>query len=132
MFQQQVEQELFETVKEFHACKQEEGQSVSTYGLRGYRKLNKGALDLYVGNGHSAAVEAIGSFELILPSGMILVLDNCHFLLLLLEGLFHFHVCRFKRISLTGFAAVLAVLVTGASQSRQHDKSESDSHYLSD
>ncbi|GJU93442.1 retrotransposon protein, putative, ty1-copia subclass [Tanacetum coccineum] len=48
-------------------------------GLRGYRKLNKGALDLYVGNGHSAAVEAIGSFELILPSGMILILDNCHF-----------------------------------------------------
>ncbi|GKF07899.1 zinc finger, CCHC-type containing protein, partial [Tanacetum coccineum] len=35
-------------------------------GLRGYQKLNKGALDLYVGNGHSAAVEAIGSFELIL------------------------------------------------------------------
>ncbi|GKB90084.1 hypothetical protein Tco_0962356, partial [Tanacetum coccineum] len=42
-------------------------------GLRGYRKLNKGALDLYVGNGHSAAVEAIGSFELILPSRMILM-----------------------------------------------------------
>ncbi|GKE29118.1 hypothetical protein Tco_1444502 [Tanacetum coccineum] len=48
-------------------------------GLRGYRKLNKGALDLYVGNGNTAAVEAIGSFDLILPSGMILVLDNCHF-----------------------------------------------------
>ncbi|GJX02924.1 hypothetical protein Tco_0188840, partial [Tanacetum coccineum] len=31
MFQQQAEQELFETVKAFHACKQEEGQSVSTY-----------------------------------------------------------------------------------------------------
>ncbi|GKE08416.1 retrotransposon protein, putative, ty1-copia subclass [Tanacetum coccineum] len=45
----------------------------------GYQKLNKGALDLYVGNGHSAAVKAIGSFELILPSEMILVLDNCHF-----------------------------------------------------
>ncbi|GJR45248.1 zinc finger, CCHC-type containing protein [Tanacetum coccineum] len=45
-------------------------------GLRGYRKLNKGALDLYVGNGHSAAVEAIRSFKFILPSGMILVLDN--------------------------------------------------------
>ncbi|GJS38934.1 putative RNA-directed DNA polymerase [Tanacetum coccineum] len=42
-------------------------------GLRGYRKLDKGALDLYVGNGHSAVVEAIGSFELILPSGMILI-----------------------------------------------------------
>ncbi|GKC67581.1 retrotransposon protein, putative, ty1-copia subclass, partial [Tanacetum coccineum] len=201
MFQQQAEQELFETIKAFHACKQEEGQSVSTYvlkmkayldqikrlgypmpltipelhamlklakkgipkktptvlairqgqiqkpklqargkgkqrgmgksklaydpkhkiappakkehpakdteciftlelfsfpksntwiydtgcgthicntiqGLRGYQKLNKGALDLYVGNGHSAAVEAIWSFKLILPSGMILVLDN--------------------------------------------------------
>ncbi|GKC33065.1 hypothetical protein Tco_1040359 [Tanacetum coccineum] len=48
-------------------------------GLRGYRKLNKGALDLYVGNGNSATVEAIGSYDLILPSRMILVLDNCHF-----------------------------------------------------
>ncbi|GJW72618.1 hypothetical protein Tco_0129535 [Tanacetum coccineum] len=167
MFEQQAEQELFETVKAFHACKQEEGQSISTYvlkmkayfdqmerlgypmplvlgvnlilislskdydqfvqnynmygmgktipelhamlklaekgipkkapavlairqdwtldeelssiygrGLKGYRKLNKGALDLYVGNGNTAAIEAIGSFDLILPSGMILVLDN--------------------------------------------------------
>ncbi|GKC36595.1 hypothetical protein Tco_1048979 [Tanacetum coccineum] len=158
MFQQQAEQELFETIKTFHACKQEEGQSVSTYvikmkayldqierlgypmplvlgvnliltsllkdydqfaqnynmhgmgktilelhamlklaekgipkktssvlairqelkknkasasgtsGLRGYQKLNKGALDLYVGNGNTAAVKAIRSYELILPS----------------------------------------------------------------
>ncbi|GJR58334.1 zinc finger, CCHC-type containing protein [Tanacetum coccineum] len=132
---QQAEQELFETVKAFHACKQEEGQYVSTYmlkmkayldqmeclgypmpltipelhamlklvekgipkktpavlairqelkknkasasGTSGSRQVGyKGALDLYVGNGHSAAVEAIGSYELILPSGMILVLDN--------------------------------------------------------
>ncbi|GKC90332.1 putative RNA-directed DNA polymerase [Tanacetum coccineum] len=48
-------------------------------GLRGYRKLNKEALDLYVGNGNTTAIEAIGSFDLILPSGMILVLYNCHF-----------------------------------------------------
>ncbi|GJT24652.1 retrotransposon protein, putative, ty1-copia subclass [Tanacetum coccineum] len=48
-------------------------------GLKGYQKLNKGALDLYVDNGNTTAVEAIGSFDLILPSGMILVLDNCHF-----------------------------------------------------
>ncbi|GJW09240.1 hypothetical protein Tco_1575067 [Tanacetum coccineum] len=34
MFQQQAEQELFETVKAFHACKQEEGESVSTYVLK--------------------------------------------------------------------------------------------------
>ncbi|GKD62923.1 hypothetical protein Tco_1305031, partial [Tanacetum coccineum] len=34
MFQQQAKQELFETVKAFHACKQEEGQFVSTYVLK--------------------------------------------------------------------------------------------------
>ncbi|GJT62915.1 retrotransposon protein, putative, ty1-copia subclass [Tanacetum coccineum] len=56
-----------------------ENLAKDTDWLRGYRKLNKGALDQYVGNGHSVAVEAIGSFELILPSGMILILDNCHF-----------------------------------------------------
>ncbi|GJW08910.1 retrotransposon protein, putative, ty1-copia subclass [Tanacetum coccineum] len=178
MFQQQAKQELFETVKAFYACKQEEGQSVSTYVLKmkayldqmeyigypmplvksrnlnrkyeareskkgkGKRKLaydlehkipqpakkehpakdtechhyhktghwkrncplylaelkkNKAStsgtssiftielfsfpksntsLDLYVGNGNTTVVEAIGSFHLILPSGMILVLDN--------------------------------------------------------
>ncbi|GKB25268.1 zinc finger, CCHC-type containing protein [Tanacetum coccineum] len=48
------------------------------HGLRGYRKLNKEALNLYV-NGNSADVEAIWSFDIIIPSGMILVLDNCHF-----------------------------------------------------
>ncbi|XP_071740829.1 uncharacterized protein [Rutidosis leptorrhynchoides] len=48
-------------------------------GLRKIRKLNKGALDLYVGNGDRSAVEAIGSYELILPSGLILILDNCHY-----------------------------------------------------
>ncbi|GKC79911.1 hypothetical protein Tco_1130685, partial [Tanacetum coccineum] len=34
MFQQQAEQELFETIKAFYACKQEEGQFVSTYVLK--------------------------------------------------------------------------------------------------
>ncbi|GJU39005.1 zinc finger, CCHC-type containing protein [Tanacetum coccineum] len=34
MFQQQAEQELFKIVKAFHACKQEEGQSVSTCVLK--------------------------------------------------------------------------------------------------
>nr|GEW55226.1 retrotransposon protein, putative, Ty1-copia subclass [Tanacetum cinerariifolium] len=32
-----------------------------------------------MGNGIHAAVEAIGSFDLILPSGLIVVLYNCHF-----------------------------------------------------
>ncbi|GJS05353.1 hypothetical protein Tco_0321861, partial [Tanacetum coccineum] len=53
---------------------------------------------------------------------------------------------QFRRASLTGFPAssvgssivdaldslYLLVLIIGTSQSRQHDKSESDSYYLSD
>ncbi|GKD58999.1 hypothetical protein Tco_1296508 [Tanacetum coccineum] len=34
MFSKQAEQELLQTVKEFHTCKQEEGQSVSTHVLK--------------------------------------------------------------------------------------------------
>ncbi|GJY96299.1 hypothetical protein Tco_0513209 [Tanacetum coccineum] len=34
MFEEQAKQELFETVKAFHACKQEDGQSVSAYILK--------------------------------------------------------------------------------------------------
>ncbi|GJU38432.1 hypothetical protein Tco_1191389 [Tanacetum coccineum] len=176
MFEEHAKQELFEIVKAFHACKQEEGQSVCSYllkmksyldtleclgyampnelgtiaelhamlklhekgilkkaetptvlairegkiqndkkkprgakgkdkgknklsyapkpkippppkrynlekdsGLRERRKLKHGALSLYMGNGMCATVRAIGSFDLILPSGLIIVLDNCHF-----------------------------------------------------
>nr|GEU37558.1 retrotransposon protein, putative, Ty1-copia subclass [Tanacetum cinerariifolium] len=42
-------------------------------------KLKHEALKLYMGNGNRAAVEAIGSFELILPNGLCIVLDNCHY-----------------------------------------------------
>ncbi|GJX64508.1 hypothetical protein Tco_0298851 [Tanacetum coccineum] len=34
MFSKHAEQELLQTVREFHACKQEEGQSVSSYVLK--------------------------------------------------------------------------------------------------
>ncbi|GJW29340.1 retrotransposon protein, putative, ty1-copia subclass [Tanacetum coccineum] len=34
---------------------------------------------MYVGDGHRAAVEAIGSYHLCLPSGLVLVLHNCHY-----------------------------------------------------
>ncbi|GJX65343.1 zinc finger, CCHC-type containing protein [Tanacetum coccineum] len=40
---------------------------------------NSGALSLYVGNGHRAAVEAIGEFHLCLPNGLVLILYNCHY-----------------------------------------------------
>nr|GEU77225.1 hypothetical protein [Tanacetum cinerariifolium] len=48
----------------YHQCKE---------GLRGCKKLKHRALSLYVGKGMRAAVEAIGSFDLVLPSGLIIV-----------------------------------------------------------
>nr|GEU50584.1 hypothetical protein [Tanacetum cinerariifolium] len=48
------------------------------HGLRGVRKLKQGALYLYVGNGVHAQVEAIGSFDLILPNGLVICLENYH------------------------------------------------------
>nr|GEW29296.1 DUF21 domain-containing protein At2g14520-like [Tanacetum cinerariifolium] len=38
-----------------------------------------GALSLYVDNGQRAAIEAIGSYHLSLPSGLVIVLNNCHY-----------------------------------------------------
>ncbi|GJW60437.1 retrotransposon protein, putative, ty1-copia subclass [Tanacetum coccineum] len=40
---------------------------------------SSGALYLYVGNGVRAQVEAIGSFDLVLPNGLVICLDNCHY-----------------------------------------------------
>ncbi|GJR55646.1 retrotransposon protein, putative, ty1-copia subclass, partial [Tanacetum coccineum] len=48
-------------------------------GLRGARKLKQGALYLYVGIDVHAQVEAIGSFDLVLPNGLVICLDNCHY-----------------------------------------------------
>ncbi|GJX28833.1 retrotransposon protein, putative, ty1-copia subclass [Tanacetum coccineum] len=52
---------------------------ITTQGLRGSRELKPGALSLYVGDGHRAAVEAIGDYHLCLPSGLVLILHNCHY-----------------------------------------------------
>ncbi|GJU58910.1 zinc finger, CCHC-type containing protein [Tanacetum coccineum] len=38
-----------------------------------------GALSLYVGDDHRAAVEAIGTYHLELLSGLVIVLNNCHY-----------------------------------------------------
>nr|GEY33545.1 cysteine-rich receptor-like protein kinase 2 [Tanacetum cinerariifolium] len=51
----------------------------TTQGLRASRKLKLGALSLYVGNGQREAVKAIGVFNLCLPSGLEIVLNNCHY-----------------------------------------------------
>ncbi|GJY88244.1 retrotransposon protein, putative, ty1-copia subclass [Tanacetum coccineum] len=52
---------------------------ITKQGLRGARKLKQGDLYLYVGNGVRAQVEAIGSYDLVLPNGLVICLDNCHY-----------------------------------------------------
>ncbi|GJY94706.1 retrotransposon protein, putative, ty1-copia subclass [Tanacetum coccineum] len=52
---------------------------ITKQGFRIKRKLKQGALYLYVGNGVRAQVEAIGSFDLVLPNGLVICLDNCHY-----------------------------------------------------
>nr|GFC96754.1 hypothetical protein [Tanacetum cinerariifolium] len=56
-------------------------------GLRGSRKLKHEALNLDVGNGMRVAIKAIGSFNLVLHSGLIIVLENCHFTLTITRGI---------------------------------------------
>ena len=47
-------------------------------GLKRSRQLKKGEVDLRVGNGAKVVALAVGSYELTLPSGLLLVLDNCY------------------------------------------------------
>ncbi|GJZ37710.1 retrotransposon protein, putative, ty1-copia subclass [Tanacetum coccineum] len=54
----------------YHHCKE---------GFREARKLKQGALYLYVGNGIRVQVEAIRSYYLVLPNGLVICLENCHY-----------------------------------------------------
>ncbi|GKE22986.1 hypothetical protein Tco_1434498, partial [Tanacetum coccineum] len=62
MFAQQAEQELLQTVREFHSCKQEEGQSVSSYVLK-----MKGYIDNLEHLGHPVSLNLGVSLILISP-----------------------------------------------------------------
>nr|GEY40665.1 hypothetical protein [Tanacetum cinerariifolium] len=137
MYSKQAEQELLQTVREFHTSKQDEGQSVSSHVLKmkGYiknlerlgqpvgqnlarrnclvylaelmkkKKLSQGAstsgiftIELYsfpsqswiintgcgthiciTTQGLRGTVEAIGTYHLELPSGLVIILNNCHY-----------------------------------------------------
>ncbi|GKE96841.1 hypothetical protein Tco_1581696, partial [Tanacetum coccineum] len=57
-------------------------------GLRGAKKLKRGSLYLYAGNGVCAEEEAIGSFDLVLPNGLIIVFNNCHYAPSITRGVF--------------------------------------------
>nr|GEU83181.1 zinc finger, CCHC-type [Tanacetum cinerariifolium] len=63
----------------FHQCGKVGHWRRNCPGLRGSKKLKPGALSLYVGDGHRAAVEAIETYHLELPSGLVIILNNCHY-----------------------------------------------------
>ncbi|GKA12751.1 chrysanthemyl diphosphate synthase [Tanacetum coccineum] len=63
---------VYDTGCDTHIC-------ITKQGLRGARKMEQGALYLYVGNGVRVQVEAIGSFDLVLPNILVICLDNCHY-----------------------------------------------------
>jgi hypothetical protein len=46
-------------------------------GLRNARQFKSGDLELHVGNGARVAVEAVGTYHLLLPNGLYLILNNC-------------------------------------------------------
>ncbi|GJT73821.1 retrotransposon protein, putative, ty1-copia subclass [Tanacetum coccineum] len=94
LFAQQAEKELIQTVKtinELHAMLKLHEQTLPKNnapalhairvgkGLRASKKLKSGARSLYVGNGQHEAVEAVDVFHLCLPSGLEIVLNNCHY-----------------------------------------------------
>ncbi|GJT76357.1 chrysanthemyl diphosphate synthase [Tanacetum coccineum] len=66
--------------------------------LRGARKLKQGDLYLYVGNGVRAQVEAIRSFDLVLPNGLVICLDNCQYAPSIIRG-----VVSVSRLAENGF-----------------------------
>ncbi|GJW18460.1 putative RNA-directed DNA polymerase [Tanacetum coccineum] len=59
-------------------------------GFRVKRKLSYGEQYLHVGNGAQAAVEAIRVFNLVLPSGLVLSLNNCHYAPSIIRGVVSF------------------------------------------
>ncbi|GJU71067.1 retrotransposon protein, putative, ty1-copia subclass [Tanacetum coccineum] len=59
-------------------------------GFRVKRKLSYREQYLHVGNRAQAAVEAIGVFDLVLPSGLVLSLNNCHYAPFIIRGVVSF------------------------------------------
>ncbi|GJT05440.1 retrotransposon protein, putative, ty1-copia subclass [Tanacetum coccineum] len=55
-------------------------------GFRIEKKLKRGALYLYVGNGVPEQVEAIRIFDLVLPNDLVICLDNCHYAPTIIRG----------------------------------------------
>ena len=66
---------VLDTVCGSHIC-------TNVQGLRDSRKLDRSEVDLHVGNGArvaAVATVAVGTYELVLPSGLIFILNNCYY-----------------------------------------------------
>ena len=48
-------------------------------GLRRSRTLAKGEINIRVGNGSNVTALSIGTYDLVLPSGLVLSLENCYY-----------------------------------------------------
>ncbi|GJS52852.1 retrotransposon protein, putative, ty1-copia subclass [Tanacetum coccineum] len=55
------------------------------------KKKQVGSTSSSVGNGVRAQVEAIGSYNLVLPNGLVICLDNCHYAPSILRGVVLVH-----------------------------------------
>ncbi|GKA12601.1 hypothetical protein Tco_0692147 [Tanacetum coccineum] len=60
------------TIAKLHAMLKLHEKGIPKKGLRRSKKLKHRALSLYIGNGMRPAVETIGNFDLIIPSGLII------------------------------------------------------------
>ncbi|GJV39356.1 retrotransposon protein, putative, ty1-copia subclass [Tanacetum coccineum] len=80
----------YDMLKELKTLTRSYLNELALQGLKGSRKLKPGALCLYVGDGHHVAVEAIGSYHLCLPGGLVLVLHNCHYAPSITRGIISF------------------------------------------
>nr|GEX77356.1 hypothetical protein [Tanacetum cinerariifolium] len=74
-----LEKELSRVSRQVDKKRRSYLRELALQGLRGSKKLKPGALSLYVGDGHRAAVEAIGSYHLELPSRLVIILNNCYY-----------------------------------------------------
>jgi hypothetical protein len=63
-----------------HTCK-------SLQGLKIIRCFARDDVDLHVGNGAKVAALAVGNYSLLLPSLLVLELNNCHFVLALIKNI---------------------------------------------
>ncbi|KAD6795333.1 hypothetical protein E3N88_06229 [Mikania micrantha] len=61
---------------ELNKTKSSGASTSGIFGLKNVRELKDGEMELHVGNGAHVAVKAIGEYEILLPSGFYLKLDN--------------------------------------------------------